>query len=107
MLWVLPLARLSIPCVTVGSVSYRDRQVSGLSISSDTRVNFTAIHNKDGKLFNHKENLMAFFGLPLAKIGVAGLSLIGKAFAVPLIAAVGVPAIVGGVVGAGIIKAIK
>ena len=50
---------------------------------------------------------MAFFGLPLAKIGVAGLPLIGKAFAVPLIAAVGVPAIVGGVVGAGIIKAIK
>ena len=34
---------------------------------------------------------MAFFGIPLAKIGVAGLPLIGKAFAVPLIAAVGVP----------------
>ena len=50
---------------------------------------------------------MAILGLPLVKIGVAGLPFIGTAIAVPLIAAVGIPAILGGAVGAGIIKAIK
>ena len=35
----------------------------------------------------------AFLG---AKIGIAGFPLIGKAFAVPLVAALGVPAVVGG-----------
>ena len=50
------------------------------------------------------------FGLPaakIAKIGVAGLPFIGKAFAIPLAAAVGIPALLGGVIGVGIIKSFK
>ena len=50
---------------------------------------------------------MAVLLLPLAKIGVAGLPWIGKAVAVPLIAAVGIPAAIGGAVGAGVTKLLK
>ena len=50
---------------------------------------------------------MAILAVPLAKIGIAGLPFIGKAFAVPLVAAVGVPAVVGGVAVAGVIKFLK
>ena len=50
---------------------------------------------------------MIIFGLPAAKIGVAGLPFIGKAFAIPLAAAVGIPALLGGVIGVGIIKSFE
>ena len=39
-----------------------------------------------------------------AKIGIAGWPFIGKAFAVPLLAAIGVPALIGGAVSVGIYR---
>lgn len=51
--------------------------------------------------------MAAILVLPLAKIGVAGLPWIGKAVAIPLIAAVGIPAAIGGAVGAAVTKIIE